>query len=890
MGLFSSKKKTYVSSSVWNMAGDIKDRANYLKTTVAGNVLLDSPISLGEAIPSAYLHGPGMGLRNYAKWAKGSSDYDDAVGYVGGGISVGDSMDPEVVKPFLAVGPNEFLVLNETDLGFADSDWWAEEYMINNHQDLLFTDWFTEYDEATGDIKVTFEDATTTVFTPVGFDPQKSYLYALYQAVSGGVTGLVTPGSIVVVPDEPGFPPTTGYTLYSDEDTVVAGTLDVLTVVDITYSDGTPPEHTETPGTVPVDLNVNTKTYHKYTLLNHDNSTRDLYIQTRQDAVGGPGIPVVTVVDEDIGGGVMKTTTTTVTSSEVELELSYHYDVQTVTNDQISEYRYYRYEKGTGEPALDALFALPVDAGQFLPYIPIRINNAFIRDFDPALYKRTKRAYFKAMAGGSLNKLVKKIEDNSSLGDLDFVYAVYGTSLNSPEASARQYMFRFFDKMASTNPDAYAKFTDWQAQWALADASVDAYNDWASSGGSGSGSAPPTLIPYPQIPLLKIDMASTTNWMNFHMSVEMNGVNKISGSGLRPGHKKGQYWVESEPSTEYTKKYVVMGTNTSGGSMYQGMSTYKEVIEKHVIYHQVSNTHWEAIEMFGLVHRNYVYDGKWVVIKGSEAMADPEESGFIIPLHEQTFREMRLIDATQLATACCYLVFNCYKVVKKKWYQSGFFKILLVVVIVVISIYFPPAAGASGVLGSSAAVGTAIGFTGTAAIVAGTIANALAAMIITKALTTAFGDKLGPVLSAVVTIALTAYGGMGSSGNFDTSSMVTELSKADNLLALTDGLVKSVSAYMNDKTMAIMQETQRMMEQYKQDMLEVAKQYDEMFGGTTGGVIDPLMYTNAGYSGQGESRGAFIERTLMCGGDIAQMTQDLISNFTKVTLSLDLPS
>lgn len=889
MGLFSSKKKTFVSSSVWNMAGDIKDRADYLKSVVVGNVILDSSVPLGQAIPSAYLNGPGMGLRRYARWAKGPSNYDDDVGYVGGGIAMGDSMDPEVLKPFLTVGPNEFVVLNEYDIGFADSDWWAEEYMINNHQDLLFTDWFSEYSEVTGDITITFEDTTTTTFTPVGFDPNKSYLYALYQAIHGGISGPTVSGSVVVVPDEASFPPVpSGYTLYSDEDTTTADVLDVLTVVDVTYSDATPPEHTETPSTIPVDLNTNTKTYHKYTLVNHDSSTRDLYIQTRQEVVGAPGTPVVTVENEDIGGGVIKTTTTTVTTDEVEMVYSYHDDVQTVTNDQISEFRYFRYEKDTGEPDLDALFALPSDTGQFLPYIPIRIDNAFIRDTNPTLYGKTKRAYFKAMAGGSLNKLVKKIEENDQLGDLDFVYAVYGTSLNSPERTAREYMYRFFDKMASTNPGSYTRFTDWQAQWALADASMEDYNDWASSGGSGSGTPPPVIIPYPALPVLKLDMLSTTSWMNFHMSVEFNGVNKISGTGLLAGHKKGDYWIESEPTLEYIKRYVSMGTDTSGGSMYQGMSTYTIEIEKHVIYYQETDNHWEALELYGLVHKNYVYDGKWVIIKGSEAMADPEESGFIIPLHEETLREMRLVDSTQLATACCYLMFNCYKVVKTKWYQSGWFKILLIVVIIVISVVFPPAAGAGGVLGSSAAVGTAIGFTGTAAIVAGTIANAIAAIIIAKALTAILGDTVGSLVSTALIVALTAYGGVGG-GNFDSASFTAELAKADNLMAITDGLVKSVNSYMQEKSQGILAETQRMMQEYKADMLEVAKQYEEMFGDGRG-VIDPLMFTNSTQGFSGESREDYLERTLMCGSDVARMSQDLINDFAAITINTDLPS
>lgn len=886
MGLFSSKKKTYVSSSVWNMAGDIKDRTSYLKSIVVGNIILESDVPLGQAIPNAYINGPGMGLRRYAKWAKGSSNYDDEVGYVGGGISMGDSMDPEVIKPHLVVGPDQFLVLNEYDIGYADSDWWAEEYMVNNHQDLLFTDWFSEYMEDTGDIIITFEDTTTETFTPVGFDPRKSYLYALYQAIYGGITGPTVPGSVVVIPDEASFPAVpVGYSLYSDEDAITSGTLDVLTVVDVTYSDSTPPEHTETPSTLPVDLNTNTKTYHKYTLLSHDNSTRDLYIQIREEAVGGPGTPVVTVENEDIGGGVIKTTTTTVTTDVVEMTYSYHNDVQTVANDQIAPYQYFRYEKDTGEADLDALFALPEDTGQFLPYIPIRINNEFVRDFDSALYAKTKRAYFKAMAGGSMDKLVRKIEDNDQLGDLDFVYAVYGTSLNSPEMTAREYMYRFFEKMVDSSLDIYTRYTDWQAAWAIADASVDAYNDWASSGGSGTGSPPPVIIPYPEIPLLKVDMLSTTDWMNFHMSVELNGANKISGSGLRPGHKKDEYWIESEPTTEYIKRYVIMS-----GSLYQGMRIYVIEVEKHVIYHQVSDIHWEAIELFGLVHRNYVYDGKWVVIKGSEALSDPEESGFIIPLHEETFREMRLVDQTQLATACCYLVFNCYKVVKSKWYQSGFFKILMVVAIIVVSVVFAPAgAGAAGVLGSSAAVGASIGFSGTAAIVAGTIANAIAAMIITKALSAILGDTLGGVIGAAVVVGLTAYGGIGASGGFDAGSFTAELAKADNLMAITDGLVKSVNSYMQEKAQGIYEETQRLMQKYRADMAEVAKQYEEMFGESRG-IIDPMMLTSAARTGSGENRQQFLERTLMCGSEIAQMSQDLIKNFAAITINTDLPS
>ena len=898
MGLFSSKKKTYVSSSVWNMAGDIKDRANYLKSTVVGNILLDSPRSLGEEIPRAYLNGPGMGLKRYARWAKGTSGYDDTVGFVGGGLSFGDSMDPEVLKNFIPKAPTEFLVLNEYDIGLADSDWWAEQYMVENHQDLLFTDWFSELDETTGNVIITFADTTTEVFTPVGFNSQSQYLYALFQTVSGGTTGPTVLGPAVTAPTESEFPAVpVGYTSHSVVEVETPVNFDVLTVVDVVYSDGRPSEHTETPSVVAGQLVNEITTYHKYTLINRDSSTRELYVQERKDKVIA-GTPAVTEVVEDLGGGVTKTTTTMVTTQTTEKEFLYHFDIQTVINDSISEYRYYRYEFGTGEPDLDAMFKTPEATGQYLPYIPIRINNRFIRDFAPDIYKKTKRAYFKAMAGGDLNKLVRKIEDNKQLKDLDFVYAVYGTSLNSPEETAREYMFRFFDKMATNSSGSYAQFSEWETQWAAAAASMDAYEEWAEDYYPGQSTPPPVIIPYPELPVISLDMRSTTSWMNFHMAVQMNGVKKITGPGLMGGHKKGDYWFETRPTKTYIKKFVNLKTGGSSGqgggggnSGYQGSYTYTIEVEHLVIYHQVSDTNWEAIELYGLVHKNYVYKGKWVVIKGSKAMNDPEESGFIIPLHEDTFREMRLIDATQLATACCYLVFNCYKVVKKKWYQSGFFKILLVVAIIVISVAFAPAgAGTAGILGSSAAVGTTLGFTGTAAIVAGTVANAIAAMIVTRALTEVFGDTWGTLLGTIVTVGLTAYGGVMGGGSFDAGSFATELSRADNLIAISDGLVKSVGAYMQEKTSKILAETQAMMERYKSDMLEVQKQYEKMFGTSTNGVIDPLMLTSAGQANAGESRGAFIERTLMCGSDIVEMSQDLVTNFSAITLNLDLPA
>jgi hypothetical protein len=203
-------------------------------------------------------------------------------------------------------------------------------------------------------------------------------------------------------------------------------------------------------------------------------------------------------------------------------------------------------------------------------------------------------------------------------------------------------------------------------------------------------------------------------------------------------------------------------------------------------------------------------------------------------------------------------------------------------------VVFPPAgAGASGVLGSSTAVGTSLGFTGTAALVAGVVANAIAAIVIVKALSGVFGDKIGSILGTAITVLLSSYGGVGNF-NMDTGAMLTELSKATNLIAISNGLVNSVSAYMQEKTQDILKETERLMSQYKSDMEDVAAKYSQMFGTGARGMIDPLLLTDSTYSQYRDPPGVFMERTLMCGSDVAKMSNELIARFTDTSLKLDL--
>ena len=245
-----------------------------------------------------------------------------------------------------------------------------------------------------------------------------------------------------------------------------------------------------------------------------------------------------------------------------------------------------------------------------------------------------------------------------------------------------------------------------------------------------------------------------------------------------------------------------------------------------------------------------------------------------------------------------YLILNSYKVVKKKWYQSGIFKVLVAVVVIVISIYFPPfgtaaSSTAGGVLGTNVAVGTAIvGAGASASIIAlvGGIANALAGMILGAIISRAAGKLLGnsflgDLVAMVAVVAIGSYQTAASNGTpLSFAESFGSLMKAENLLKLGMSAADGLSSYINKSTMNILQEAQELQEAYSAESRRIQEMYVEQFG--AGKVIDPMAFTEAG-RGAVENVDSFISRTLLTGMDIAEITHKMLSQFASLTLTLD---
>jgi len=879
-----------VSSVVYNLAGDIAKRPNYLKTLVIGNVISNSQFSMGETINAGYISGPGIKLRNFARWAD-SSGYNALMGFTYAHVNIGDSIDADVVATRVPHDPDESVLVQSADITFNDVARFSEPYVYENYPALWNTAWVASL-LPSGDIQIEFEDSSTATYTPSpAFDPTARYLNVRYILAQNDTEGPVVEGTPVDVAVGDPYPDMTDWTEVHD-DTPVPSVLVLTKTVDvlITYSDGRPDEtsHTETPR----DENYD-KIDGEYTRSiampapPTEIKQQKQWQYHKQDAEAVDLDPVVVTEDEDIGGGVTKTTKTTTLDQELKLNRYYRIDTQDVTLESRSAIKAWNYKYQSGDAVLDAMFNPTENKGQFFPYIPFRIdNNPITEATAPIVYGPAKKAFKKAV-NGRFDKTIDQIQDNEDIDQLDFVYGMFGVSLNTMENASKEYIYRLFQYMLS---DTYedAAYQEYKTKTADYKAATDAYNHWKEVQEAGDESDPlwgtpaPSVPVPPVMPMRLIQIASGgVPMMNFNMVIGWAGMAETVGTGQRrPGAKRGELWWDAL-SDEIFPDIVFNGTYVEVG---------ERRVQRLILNWQETDNSWRALQFFDLYHLNNVYNGNVVKITGVEALADVEESGFLVPLHVELYKQMNIVKTTQMSTACCYLVFNCYTIYKKKWYQTGLFQVLVVIVIAVVSVF---TGGASaGLLGSSLSIGTSLGFSGTLAVIVGAVANAVAAMILTQIITSAstqlFGEKIGGIIGAIASMVAINVGTSIANGGSALDGF-SNLMKADNLIKLTEAVGKGIVEYINKATMDIQKETEEYVKQGEAVQKQIQQAYSDNIGYDRA-VIDPTGFTDAAtqLGFRPESLDSFLGRTLMTGGEIAEMSQTLLTNFTQVTLNLDL--
>lgn len=889
MGLFSGSKKTLVSSVSYNLAGDEDDRPQYLQSLVIQNVLSGTKASMGDSINQGYLHGPGIRLRNFYNWAATSGNYDQ-IGIPTGYISDYSAIDTTLIGPEIPVTPPNTAMVQSAELFSADWSYWAERYMLENFPLQIDSAWTSDYNQVTNEITITLVDLSTHTFTVASpsFDTNAKYLYVTYTDVQDETLGPVVTGPLhTLAPGDP-FPDVTGYTVISNVVTPHTETLDTTVHTVVTYSDGAPGSDTTTTSSTTEGYDERHSQYQK-TVYNGIVSIGALdvmqstkYIQY-QDQTGSVEEDVdVVVVNEDIGGGVTKTTTTTTTTEYIELTRTWREDTQVITNKVWSGIKSYIYKIGSGNAVLDGL--VPPDTGltgQFLPFIPVRIENKFLSDtYLPDAYGEAKAAYKKAMKN-SFDDLVETISDNDDLGDIDFAYLVFGVSLNVKENQCRKYLYAFFKKLMQLQASGPADFAAWNVLANNYKSALDSWNMWKVAQGIPShplyGTPEPARPAPPTMPVNGIRMANTgIIAKHFDFRITWNFIRELDGAGLgKPDAKKGDYWFQFITELEYQPPDIVVGNRS--------ITPDKIKVQQARLYWQDSDSSYKYLQLEGLFHWNFVYNGKYIGIDMQEALTDADESGFIVPLHYPTYREVSLVTGTQMSTACTFIVFNCYKIVKQKWYQKGIFKILFVIAFAIASVVFTGGAGL-GLLGTNAFVGSALGFTGLTGAIIGSIANAMAALILSTLIEKTIGS-IGGVLGAVLGSLFSIFAGAFLQG-FQTGFSFNwgDLMKAENLFKLTDALSSGYTAYVQGTIEDMAKRSHNLMTEYERRSDEISDLYEKNIG-YANNIINPLMFTDDKRI-YAESGDTFLYRTLMTGSEIANMSHDMLSGFTELTLTL----
>lgn len=880
MGLFSGKTKVFVASSVYNMAGDVNERPNYMKTVVIGNVISKTGFTMADTIQGAYLNGPGIRMRLFSSWSK--NHYDDVIGMAGSSLVVINKVDSDIVAGQLPPKAGYVTYVQNSEIGFADFEQWCDQYLYEHYPDRVMEKFDIDINDDTNVITMTsLEGGSTIVFTPSNFHPGSLYLYVDYTYYQSPVTNPPVIGPTTEYATEGELPSHLGWADKSN--TVIPQSTVLNKTVKVTkkYSDGRPDEVTTSSTSSTQTWSSWVKEYSKDDSLFPDDTTVIVDSKTMtQKKLGRVGQDVTTDTTTSAVGSV---TVTTITETTQEKLVNY-YTSQVTTVDTVMSAtdtpKMFIYKQGDGNPVLDALFVTPASDNRFYPFIPIRDNKRWV-EFDP-IYPYCKKALKKA-TGGNLDKVLKGLKDNDNIDDIQYIYGSFGCSLNTPEDTAKEYIYRFFQMAAEAFPPDpnYPTLESLVQGFENASAQATAYEEWWDNKDTSVG-LPPTPPQYPTVPNRVFQVRSDKGY-KYNMVLQWNYIFETVHTGQAwAGAKQGQLRSRYAGNIQLTKGSFRKDPNT--GKMVVNGYVY-DLQELELLWQDGTNT-YRRLRVLGLYHTNSVYKSKSVKITVADAFADPEESGFIVPLHTQIYRSMSLTRSTQLSTASAYLVMNSYKKVKQKWYTTSAFKIAVIVVAVVVSV-FTFGAGGAGILGTYGAVGASLGFVGLAAVIVGAVANAIAAMVLISIITTVstrlFGDKVGFIVAAIASVVAMNVGTAMSTGA-SMSTMAANMMSAQNIMQLTSAVGNGISQYINSSTADIIAKAEGVMQQYEADMLKINKQYAEMFGTNGMGVIDPMQFVSI------ESLDCFLSRTTLTGSEIAGMSLDMIGNFSDMTLDLSLKS
>ena len=896
MGLFSSKRKVYVFASAYNLAGDEADHPNFLQSITVTAALRGSTsnLSLGEHLIQQQVNGPHRAQRSLFNWAV-NRNYQWKLQ---GGFGYRKDVPAHIVEAAVSAPPGRTVHVDESFIAAADVRFFAEQYILQRTPDLYPTDWEVAYDSVGNTMRIVYEDGSAQNIALVDYDPLAWYLIGYYS-----LRGQTTETLPVVVRNQTQLsaaPATTGYSLLDASTSRAHSVLNQTSTVVV--DDGVnPPTTTTTQNATTVVSQSKTEIWEQTSYLGFSALHQAQHYQvTRLKIVERPFVFSVVDTAVSVAGGV--TTTTTTTNQYILIV----YDAETSQFDRYAD----EFAGGTQlyiqkmfPACLGGVLGRLASVDEYFPIIPLRLDNIPIDDPKFADQFAEHQLAFRRATGQSIDTLLDQIKQNPDVKKIDFAYYFHGVDLKSKDKAALEYMYEFFRYLARNQEMNRAEYDIWvqrDAAYRLATANLQTWAQAQSDQGS-------PLFGTPR-PDAGIHVAPTVSELELTAGPNKEFTNRIywatideadaPGAG-REGAKKGDYWMVPGTSVQPATGPVYVS--------WQGEIRATTDIPTLSLFWQYAENRHKRLDIFGLYQDSFQFGGEVVTVIGADALTDPENNSFLVPMHAPSLRKVSLIGQSQIALINRHVVFNAYEIQTIKWWQTGFFKFLVLAVVLIAAPYAIGAAGGAagggaGVLGANASVGAAAGFTGTAAITAGAVINALAAAALSFAVSSVvekiLGDTaLAAAVSAAISFVLT--GGLQNltqGGSFSVD--ITELMKADNLLKITEAVSNAASHIANIQAAKIGDQLDAAQKDYLEDLEEIRDKSKEILGG--GNLIyDPfelLGFTGSSGAGAGsylpngtETLDDFLNRTTMVGSDIVEIGNSMISDFVKINLNLDLP-
>ena len=407
---------------------------------------------------------------------------------------------------------------------------------------------------------------------------------------------------------------------------------------------------------------------------------------------------------------------------------------------------------------------------------------------DTAAYKTSKK--YAQRFDIDIDLIISKLKDNPDQKQIDYAFLQPGTRINSPTAAAAEYHYRYFERLYTSFPSNKAAFDDWVTKY-----------EGKTSTMNKADSCPAQSIHI-------LDPDDTKNSVNMIISWRYISYEVKTGTLTAP------YVVECGPQEVLDARY-------------QGGRVLKHVeydATKLYLRKRLSSTTYGELCVCGLWHENYVYkknkvqSGIWAAFNDTDGDFG---SGFILPLEYEVFVGLSGRERLQLSQEAFWLILNCYKIVKQKWYETDLFKLVLFVVAVVIivwswgslselvggiyeGVYAGLYAGGTGVI-ASATVASAVAAIITAGIVVG--AGAAISYVAREAGEYAaeqWGPAWGAVVAVIATLAMTWAMGQG----FGALGMnIAPATLPMTVLNVTNAILGGLAVYTNAE-MALLQEAQ----------------------------------------------------------------------------------